>query len=53
MCQGQRSRVYKCDKCGGCDRINGGKCKQCDGEGITITFLEMSDEERALARGVD
>jgi len=53
MGKGEPSRVDKCDKCGGSKQVDGAKCKQCDGTGITITFLEMSDEERRLARGED
>jgi hypothetical protein len=53
MGKGEPSRVDKCDKCEGRGRVDGKKCKQCDGSGMTVTFLEMSDEEKALAKGVD
>jgi hypothetical protein len=53
LSKGEPSRVESCDKCSGAGLVHGQKCKQCDGGGLTTTFLEMSDEERYLARGED
>jgi hypothetical protein len=41
--KGEPSRIEAC-KCKGF-----GRCKECDGTGRIVTFVEMSDEERALA----
>lgn len=49
--KGEPSRVDPCGKCNGKGRNYGQKCKDCDGGGKIITFLEMSDEERRLAMG--
>ena len=44
--KGEPHRVDTCEKCGGKG------CKQCD-EGKVITFLEVSEEEAALAMDPD
>lgn len=51
MGKGEPSRIDICGKCEGRGALGGKKCKDCDGEGRTVTFLEMSDEERQLAVG--
>ena len=45
--KGEPNRIDPCEKCGG----RGGDCPACDGEGRTITFIEISDEEARLAEG--
>ena len=43
--KGEPSRTDPCDWC------KGKGCTECGGEGETITFLEISDEEAALSEG--
>lgn len=49
--KGEPCRVAKCSQCRGSGRFADRRCQQCDGEGQIITFIEMSDEEKALAEG--
>ncbi len=49
--KGEPNRVDKCGHCKGDGRIGPDSCDHCGGEGISITFLEMSDEETILATG--
>lgn len=49
--KGSPSKTEPCPECGGTGfgRGEDGKCEHCDGSGRIVTFLEMSDEEIALA----
>jgi hypothetical protein len=50
--KGEPSRTDPCEHCGGRGKIAGGlDCINCGGEGKVTTFLEISDEEAALAEG--
>jgi len=51
--KGEPNRVDPCPKCNGTGfkGTGDGKCENCDGSGKITTFLEMSDEEAAMAEG--
>jgi hypothetical protein len=49
--KGEPNKVEPCDKCGGTCKVAGRACRHCGGDGQIITFIETSDEERALMRG--
>jgi len=49
--KGEPNRIEDCVKCRGKGRRVGGLCKDCQGDGKVITFIEMSEEERKLAHG--
>ena len=49
--KGEPSRAETCSACAGTGKFQGKTCPQCEGGGQIFVFLEMSDEERALARG--
>ena len=47
--KGEPHRSEPCPDCGGSPRS--GLCKSCHGDGVVLTFIEMSDEEKRLAEG--
>lgn len=49
LAKGEPSRVDPCTKCEGRKIISGKPCDWCEGTGKSITFVEMSDEECAIA----
>jgi hypothetical protein len=49
--KGEPSRVDPCEACAGKGQLGGQDCRECGGEGRTITFLEISEEEEALCQG--
>lgn len=49
--KGEPNRVEPCPRCRGQGRFAGSLCKDCQGDGKVITFVEMSEDEKELARG--
>ena len=49
--KGEPNRIEDCGHCKGTGRAGGKECDHCGGEGMSITFLEMSPEEQTLAEG--